>query len=271
AGMKDKQGITRQWFSVHNGLKQPVRELGELPPGVRVLQRLRNQRKLQRGSHSGNCFRIRLRSCSVLVGSENWQQRVQQIAAVGVPNYFGPQRFGRQGDNVQQVANWFADESRAPRSRNQRSLLLSSARSFIFNAVLSERVAQQSWNRALPGEELALSGSTRTFAGTTATAAELQQRLDEFDIHPTGPLWGKGANKTSAQVAELEAGIAARYPQLTEGLHRHGLSQERRPLRLQVCDLQSELETDVLNLHFRLARGAYATAVLRELVNTELS
>ena len=267
AGLKDKLGITRQWFSIHSGLKSPAVELNELPVGVRVLERLRNQRKLQRGSHRGNRFHVSLRSCVAL--ADQWQQRVHDIAAIGVPNYFGPQRFGR--NNLEQVCAWFADESRAPRARNQRSMLLSSARSFIFNAVLSDRVGQQSWNRALPGEEWALSGSTRTFADSQADAVTLEQRLREFDIHPTGPLWGEGGNKTADVVAALETSVIARYPELTQGLQRHGLLQERRPLRLQVLDLQSELNGDVLTLRFRLGRGSYATAVLRELVNTEMS
>lgn len=266
AGLKDKQAVTRQWFSLHcvHGCEQKH----ELPAGMRVLDRVRNRRKLQRGSHRGNRFVIILRDCSVPALPHEWQQRLQQIQRDGVPNYFGPQRFGFGEDNLNQAARWFAAEDQTPR-RNQRSMLLSAARSFIFNAVLSERVAKGSWNRILEGEVVALAGSSATFAGSRATLDELQERLVRFDIHPTGPLWGEGSIDSTGEVAAMEAAIAHRYPQFTAGLVQHGLQQQRRPLRVQVADLAATLCDGVLTLDFRLTRGAYATAVLRELVQTE--
>lgn len=266
AGLKDKQAVTRQWFSLHS---HPVCEQKqELPAGMRVLERVRNRRKLQRGSHRGNRFVITLRDCTMLAPALDWQQRLQQIQRSGVPNYFGPQRFGFGEDNLKQAARWFAAQDQNP-GRNQRSMLLSAARSFIFNAVLSERVAQGSWNRVLLGEVVALAGSSATFAGSRATPEELQERLVRFDIHPTGPLWGEGSVASTGEVAAMEVSIAGRYPQFTAGLVQHGLQQERRPLRVQVADLAATLQDDVLTLDFRLTRGAYATAVLRELVQTE--
>lgn len=266
AGLKDKQAVTSQWFSLHS--HHACEQKRELPAGIRVLQRVRNRRKLQRGSHRGNRFVITLRDCSELAATPAWQQRLQQIRGEGVPNYFGPQRFGFGEDNVDQAARWFAGQMPEP-GRNRRSMLLSAARSFIFNAVLSERVAQGSWNRIVPGEVVALAGTSATFAASRAAPDELQERLDRFDVHPSGPLWGDGAVASTGAVAELENAVGGRYPQLTTGLVRHGLRQERRPLRLQVSDLAATLQDDVLTLDFRLVRGAYATAVLRELVHTE--
>jgi len=266
AGLKDKHAVTSQWFSLHS--HQDCEQRKELPAGIRVLQRVRNRRKLQRGSHRGNRFVVTLRDCRELPATSVWQQRLQHIERDGVPNYFGPQRFGFGGGNLNQAARWFAAETQMPQ-RNQRSMLLSAARSFIFNAVLSERVAQASWNHILAGEVLALAGSSATFAGSRATPEELQERLDQFDIHPTGPLWGEGSLVSTGNVAAMETAIASRYPQFTAGLIQHGLRQERRPLRVQVADLAATVQDGVMTLDFRLTRGAYATAVLRELVQME--
>jgi len=266
SGMKDRQGVTRQWFSVHEGTSKPLRQAEIGIEGVTVLQR---SRKLQRGSHKANRFVVKVRACSEAAGNDNWQQRLQQIRQRGVPNYFGQQRFGWGADNLQQATSWFAGESPPPKSRTRRSMLLSSARSLVFNAVLSERVASGSWDRILPGEVVALNGSASTFVDSGATPLEMQQRLDEFDIHPTGPLWGAGETRTRDEVAELETAVAGRFADLTSGLQQHGLQQERRALRLQVADLQADMRSDVLVLSFMLTRGAYATSVLREFLQPE--
>lgn len=272
AGMKDRQGITRQWFSLRTGLRPQAANGPELAPVIRVLDRQRNRRKLQRGSHRANRFRIVLRNCRVLAGQASWQTRLQQIATQGVPDYFGPQRFGRDYGNLVQAETWFSTQT-PPASRDLRSIVLSAARSFLFNEVLSRRVQQGSWNRALPGEVMALSGSTRSFAADRASAEELQQRLASFDIHPSGPLYGGGTNAAGAEVAALETAVFERYPLFTRGLQQAGLQQERRPLRLQVSELEYDTHPaahgEVLTLRFRLERGGYATAVLRELIQLE--
>lgn len=265
AGLKDRQGITCQWFSLHN--LRDGGQLHPLPAGMRIVERVRNRRKLQRGSHRGNRFTIRIRGCGG-VATLPWQQRLQALQREGVPNYFGEQRFGQSEGNLEQAARWFAGEAPEPSQRHLRGMLLSAARSFIFNAVLSERVANGSWKHIVAGDVVALAGTAAVFAASRATADELQQRLDRFDIHPTGPLWGEGEGATEGDIAVLERMVAARYPQFTSGLARHGLRQERRPLRVQVVDLAADLHDDVVTLRFRLARGAYATAVLRELVHS---
>ena len=268
SGMKDKQALTRQWFSVHEGTSKPAMPVEVAVAGVKVLQRCRNSRKLQRGSHKSNRFVVTVREC-VELASGSWQQRLQLIGQRGVPNYFGPQRFGWGADNLEQAERWFAGDAPPPLSRTRRSMLLSSARSLVFNAVLSERVAGGSWDKILPGELVALSGSSSTFAASQATPPELQQRLEEFDIHPTGPLWGAGDTRTGGQVAELETAVTSRFAGFTGALVRLGLQQERRALRLQVQELQAELSAGVLVMSFRLTRGAYATAVLREFLHLE--
>jgi tRNA pseudouridine13 synthase len=264
AGMKDKMGVTRQWFSVP--LRKGADTSGNLEhPQLRVLHSARNSRKLRRGSHRGNSFHIVLRNPAG--DRDSVLQRAQLIAERGVPNYFGAQRFGRNENNVPEALSWFRGEL-AP-TRQQRSILLSATRSYLFNALLSQRVKQGNWNTWIPGDVMALAGSASNFACSRATADDLQRRLVEFDIHATGPLWGRGDPIVTEDALLLERDLAEQYPELCAGLVVHGLEQERRPLRAQVQNLQTHIEGDEVVVDFSLARGTYATSVLRELVHLE--
>jgi len=180
-----------------------------------------------------------------------------------VPNFFGEQRFGRQGDNVAQALAMFAGRRV---KRDERTLLLSAARSALFNRVLSRRVADDAWDRALDGEVWMLDGSRSVF-GPEAFEDALAARLVAFDIHPTGPLWGVGELRSAGAVRELElAAIEGEEAfALRKGLEAAGLKQERRALRLRPEQLAWEWPAhDVLQLTFQLPPGSYATTVLEQ-------
>jgi len=267
AGMKDKQARTVQWFSVLAG-RAASEEIPQLSAiGARVLQVARNSRKLRRGSHRGNNFNLRIRELrgdkSALV------ERLCSLETAGVPNYFGPQRFGYGGSTLKQALIGFTATATAPGKRgNAQGMQLSAARAFLFNQILSRRVLGQSWNTAMKGDLMALDGSASIFDAAKADVDELQERLIRLDIHPTGPLWGSGKPATTSRTAELEMELAASYSLLGDGLARAGLSQERRSLRLRISALQHAFEQDDLLLGFSLPKGSYATAVLRELIHT---
>ncbi|MEY4640271.1 MAG: hypothetical protein RLZZ227_265 [Pseudomonadota bacterium] len=264
AGMKDKMGITRQWFSVPHGDRTDTSAPVDHPQ-LRVLHSMRNSRKLRRGSHRANDFHIVLRNP---VGDlDSLLQRADLIGERGVPNYFGAQRFGRNENNVPDALAWFRGE--ATPLRQQRSLLLSATRSYLFNVLLSQRVKQGSWNAWVAGDVMQLAGSASSFACSRATPEDLQRRLAEFDIHATGPLWGQGEPAVTEDALALERDLADQYPELCAGLVMHGLEQERRPLRAQVKNLQVRIDGDEVIVEFSLARGTYATSVLRELVYLE--
>lgn len=262
AGLKDRHAVTRQWISLHlPGRADPDWAAFDVP-GVRVLQAVRHDRKLKRGAHRGNRFRIRLRSVTGEIGAVD--ARLGAIAAGGVPNYFGEQRFGRDGDNLVLARQLFAGQ-RLP--RHLRGYALSAARSLLFNRVLAARVDAGSWNRALAGEVWMLDGSHAIF-GPLPFDETLAARLAARDIHPTGPMWGRGPLRSEEDVRALEAAVAAAEPDLAEGLAAAGLDQERRALRLGVADLTWEWEDETtLLLAFALESGAYATTVLRELAD----
>lgn len=270
AGLKDRQGVCTQWFSIH----LPGKNVAEKPdlkiegPGIEVLQRVRNSRKIRRGSHRGNRFRIRLRELQSTVPevTENLSTRLQLISRQGVPNYFGEQRFGHENNNVTMALQMFAGELKLARGF-KRGMLLSAARSQLFNELLSLRVSEQSWDKYLPGDVINLNGSDSVFVPLEWDDT-LQERLERGDIHPTGPLWGRGELRSSGAAAAHELRCRLQHEELCAGLAAAGLQQMRRSLRLPVNELQWTFtqERD-LQLEFVLPPGTYATSVLRELVD----
>jgi len=267
SGMKDRQGITRQWFSFHLGIHDHAAALNFQHPRLTILRVMSNSRKLRRGSHRSNGFCITLRNFQ---GDLNvCMARLQLLTQQGVPNYFGSQRFGKDEGNVSRALDWFRGTIKSP-ERKEQSLLLSAARSFLFNTVLSERVASQNWNTCIEGDVMALAGTASIFASGRASTEELVQRLALLDIHPTGPLWGSGPLATTSVAAAQERNVANRFPELLAGLESHGLVQERRALRLKINNLKSHFNDTTLQLEFSLERGAYATTVLRELCVMEV-
>jgi tRNA pseudouridine13 synthase len=259
AGLKDRHAVTTQAFTVYlPGRAAPDWSALGLE-GVEVLSHSRHRRKLKRGALAGNRFRIVLRE--VDGDRERAAQVLQGIAARGVPNYFGEQRFGFGGANVERAQRMFAGERC---DRQTRSMLLSAARSHLFNAVLAQRVAQDCWDRGLSGEIWSLEGS-RSWFGPEQPSAALSARLASGDIHPSGPLWGRGALPGSDEARALEEAVLADFTALREGLERAGLEQERRALRLLPRDLHwTWIDDATLELAFSLPPGAYATVVLRE-------
>jgi len=264
AGLKDRHAVTRQTFSVQLAGK-PDLDWSTFPHAeVKVLAATRHSRKLKRGALRGNRFILVLRD--VQGDRESAEKVFQQIAARGVPNYFGEQRFGREGGNVAQARAMFAGRRV---ERDKRSFLLSAARSQIFNNVLAARVERGAWDTPLDGEIWSLAGS-RSWFGPEPFSDVLAERLARADIHPSGPLWGQGEPPTVADAGALEREIAAASSDLAEGVTAARMDQERRPLRLLPRDLKWRwLDDSALELAFELPAGAYATVVVRELATTE--
>lgn len=260
AGLKDRHAITRQSFSVHLAGRPDPDWSALAIPGVRVLAASRHEKKLKRGVHRGNRFRIRVRDVDGERGAV--ERRLALIRERGVPNYFGEQRFGREAGNIAQARAYFAGMRMR---RHEIGLALSAARSLLFNAVLATRVADGSWDSALDGEVWMLAG-THSIFGPEPWSVELARRLAAFDIDPTGPMIGAGELRTTGVVRAIEEGAIAPYRDLADGLANAGLGQQRRALRLRVEDLAHEWEGDgALVVEFRLPAGSFATVVLREL------
>jgi tRNA pseudouridine13 synthase len=260
AGMKDRHAVTTQRFSVHLP-KRVAPETGSLQSeDLRVLDSSWHNRKLPRGALAGNRFALVLREPQG--DREAIAARLAAIAAQGIPNYFGEQRFGRGGDNVAAAQRMFAGQRV---QREQRSILLSAARSELFNAVLAARIADGSWATGTQGEVWMLDGTHSVF-GPEEASDETRARAEAQDIHATGPMWGVGGLRSAGRARALEEAAVARFADLRAGLENAGLKQERRALRTRVQGLAHEwLGDGALRLVFELGPGSYATEVLAEL------
>lgn len=262
SGLKDRRAVTRQFFSIHlPGKPDPDLDALDLP-GVEVLGCFRHRRKLRRGTHLGNRFRIRLRDFAG--DPEQLRAGVERIRREGVPNYFGPQRFGHDGANLEQALALYRGELKS-RDRRFTGLLHSAARAFLFNEALARRIERGDWAGGADGELWMLDSSQSIF-GPEFLTDELSRRAAQGEIHPTGPLWGAGQSPAGGAVAELERVVAAAHPELAAGLEELGLKPQRRSLRLMARDLETDRDGEDWWLSLTLGRGQFATTLLRELV-----
>lgn len=265
AGLKDFHAVTRQWFSLRRptGARPNWAEFGQ--PGVTINNTVRHHKKLKRGGHKGNQFEILLRDISGDIADLN--QRLITIQQGGVPNYFGPQRFGREAGNMPQAYQLLVDKKKF-KNRGLRGLLMSSARSWLFNTVVSSRVAEHSWDTLMPNEPSNLHGSNSVFIAEQSEPA-LDQRLAALDIHPTAPLWGDGHARVMSASVDLHAWEQRQlrgYTDLMQGLENARLDYQRRATRSVAENLTWSVDGGDLNLSFALHKGQFATSVVRELV-----
>ncbi len=266
AGRKDRHALTWQWFSLHLPTDTAV-DLPEVPcEGARILRRVRHGQKLRTGALLGNRFTLTLRA--VQADHQALAQRIEALNVHGYPNWFGEQRFGHANGNVHGALAMFA-EPKVRISRNLRSLYLSAARAWIFNQVLAARVEAGTWCEARVGDCFNLDGSDNHTLALVVDDA-LRERLRRGAIHTTGPLWGTGRPQSARAVVQEELSIAAAWPELREGLERMGLRPERRAQRVLPRELQAQwLDAQTLRLDFVLPAGAFATSLLRELLELE--
>lgn len=263
AGLKDRQAVTTQWFSVPATGADQVdwQELGL--DDVELLEVSRHHKKLRVGSLRGNRFQITLRQ--VTASEPDMLHRLQALRQFGMPNYFGAQRFGHDRDNLVKANALFSGRIRRI-ERKQRGLLISAVRSQLFNEVLALRIAEGHWNQPLPGDAM------------LDEQGQVHQLGDDIDdillaecaslrLHPSGPLWGRGRSTVTKQVAELENRALQPFEKWRDKLEHVGLKQERRALRIPLPDLNWQRDGDTWQLSFTLPAGCYATVLLRELVD----
>ena len=263
AGLKDRQAVTEQWFSIH----LPGRELRlpETPDeGIEILEQRRHGRKLRRGALKGNRFEIVIRDCEGK--REAVEDRLGRIAAEGFPNYFGEQRFGRDGGNIPKARQMLRGKRRV-RDREQRAMLISTARSLIFNDLLALRIEKDCWRRPAPGDLMQL-GDGNSLFHAEAIDDELLARAEAGEVHATGPLAGEAAKLTpSGEALALEQQILDAHAPLVNGLGKQRVASARRALRVLPGGLEHAwLDDTSLRLAFSLPPGSYATALLRELM-----
>jgi len=263
-GLKDRVAVTTQWFSV------PLEGNPTVPQGVsdgiEVIATARHSKKLRRGQHQGNRFEINLRGVNAPLPYEEIRGRFHDACRAGVPNYFGPQRFGRDGENIRDGLAMMKGEFR-PRQAHIKGILLSALRSFLFNEILAARVEQGCWNRPLAGD-IFLSGVDGSPVEVSADDSELLERCASFDLHPGGALPGPGDSGARMDAAALEDRVLNQHSEISDILAERGPATDRRSLRLRPASASIDCNDDSsICVRFDLPRGSFATSLLREIVN----
>lgn len=228
SGLKDKRAVAHQWFSIRHPktAQRPKHE------NFSILDETKHNRKLRPGHHKENRFHIIVRGVpkSVRIANNALQQPI--------PNYFGPQRFGYQNNNLHRAINW-VNQSRPRIKIADRSRHLSVLRSFVFNEALATRVRGGTWCSSINGDVL-------------------------HGDFPTGPLWGRGQLPTSGQALAIERKLCEQHSEVCDALEWVGLRQERRALAVQPTGVELEQEENTIELRFALPKGSYATVALNE-------
>ncbi|MVF12775.1 tRNA pseudouridine(13) synthase TruD [Ketobacter sp. MCCC 1A13808] len=249
SGMKDRRGLTSQWFSIHLPGKAIEPDADELAQqGFNVLRWQRHNKKLRIGTHKYNRFHIVLRNLSQI---ERLNSRLPELKNLGVPNYFGAQRFGHGGANIEEALQW-VEQGKLPADRLLRSRVLSTLRGWLFNGVLADRVANGTWNQWQDQDLIQLNG-TQSFFTEPQWDDQLQQRFLSDDIHLSAYLAGCDQAGTIPD-------------QMLLLFNQARMEAEPRPLRLKAQQLRWNGDANALQIQFNLQKGAYATSVLRELV-----
>lgn len=266
AGLKDRNAVTEQWFCLQMpGKETPDFSLWQLD-GCRVIAITRQKRKLRIGTLKGNQFELTIRDISV---PEDVEARLQKVAEQGIPNYFGEQRFGRDGQNLTQALRW-ANQEITVRERNKRSFYLSAARSAMFNHVASERIENQTINQVLLGDALQLTGRGSWFVATAEELPTLQARVASGELSITAPLPGDGELGTQEDALVFETNSLESYHSLMTLMKNERVSSTRRAMIVKPQNFQWQwIDQTTLKLNFFLNSGSFATSVVREIINQD--
>lgn len=260
AGLKDRQAETYQWFSLYIPGKITPDFASFESEGVTILKVIRHNKKLRTGCLDGNKFAIVLRE----VSDKKTLQAVLDKVPHGVPNYFGHQRFGFDGHNVNAALQLF--NGRKIKDRFKRGIYLSAARSYLFNRVISQRISDNLHSSPLLGDCVQFVANRSFFPLPDLTEPTLQ-RLASREVCLTAPLWGAGELTSSDEAKQYELDCLQSFSDLQAGLAKEGLKQERRPLLLVPEQFSYQwLDDASVKIEFYLPAGCYATSVIRELI-----
>ncbi len=263
AGLKDRRAITRQWISFEGA--KPEHAAGVELPGLRVLEAHLHGSKLRTGHLRGNVFRLRVRGCPA-DRMDDVRRVFDRLVAEGVPNYFGEQRFGREGDNAARARAWIVGGGRPPRAPFERKLLVSALQAELFNRRVAARVAGEGLGRIHPGELVRKEDTGGLFV--VEDVAEAQERADRWALSPTGPMFGPKMRWPEDVAKEMESALLREAGIDEAALARIGRAGEgtRRPVRFQLGAPQLREADDGFEVEFALPAGSYATVVLREIL-----
>ena len=266
AGLKDRHAVTRQWISIF-GASPEALDRAEVE-GLRVLQAALHPQKLRTGHLRANRFRIRLREVDPS-RIEELRRLLFEIEEHGLPNYYGEQRFGRDGDNAARARRWVVGDARPPRAGFQRKLQMSALQSEIFNRCVAERVQSSTLGKIYAGELMKKHESGGLFVAPDLE--DTQARADAWEVSPTGPIfgakmrWPEGEARDREEALLRESGLTlgqlAKWKRVAPGT--------RRFVRIPVPNLDLAVSDNTVELDFTLPAGSYATILVREILKRD--
>ncbi len=267
AGLKDRHAITEQWFSVHlPGKPDPdLTTFVTNHEGVNaIIATTRHDKKLRPGDLISNTFTLTLTDLENVTFAI---QRLEKIKMLGVPNYFGNQRFGKNGNNITAAREWGQDKFRV-KDKSKRSFYLSAARSYLFNQVVSARIQAERFHVPMQGDLLIDSADNTHLVDDLAQANNLLQ--DGWQI--SAPMTGDNALPTQADAQAYEQGIIDKEPDLLKIIRDNRMRHDRRAMLLMPQDMSWEQNAEnTLVIRFTLPAGAFATAVMREVIENKMN
>ena len=265
AGLKDRHAVTEQWFSVRlpSGKKPDFSAFLAQYSSIEIIGTNWHGKKLRPGDLVGNDFVVTLAEVSDM---ESVIERLSKIEQMGVPNYFGSQRFGNDGNNIEEARRWGRDNVRT-RNANKRSMYLSAARSWIFNCIVSDRIEKACFNQAIIGDMLQLD-TTLSHVDAENVAAQ-NELLSKGKVQITAALAGDNALPTQAQSQQLEQIHLDAEPDLMALIRGNRMRHDRRTIALHPSGLQWQAEPSEITLTFSLDAGNFATSIIRELVQEQ--
>lgn len=265
AGIKDKRAVTTQTISIplRAGDDGAVARIESAAlEGVTVLDARRHGHKLRTGHLAGNRFDIVVRDLPDDAVAP-LARAFEELSRTGVPNAFGPQRFGNDGRNAERAAAWLRGEARPPRAPRARRFDFSALQSRIFNDVLDARVALGNFRAPLPGDVLKKTDTGGLFVSTDAETD--RGRAERGEVVPTGPIFGDKMMRPEGEARELEDRVAAPWLAGIDLAAARKLGEgTRRSLVLEVSAMEAApgAEPGTLRVRFVLPKGAFATTVL---------
>lgn len=263
AGLKDRHAVTDQWFSIHLPGKMTPDFSSLASDSLTILDVVRHDKKLRPGMLAGNAFTIRLHDISA---PRQLDIRLQEISERGVPNYFGLQRFGHDGNNLLEAAQLLTGNP--VKERHKRAIYLSAARSYLFNRLISARIENHCFFKPFRGDYVLSMISEQGVNPSSLTQwKQVCQQVLDLEYCVTAPLWGSGATACTGEAAEWEAGILQDMLPWLKALEHVGMQMDRRRGLLKPQRFCWRWIENTLVLQFTLGAGSYATSVLRELIN----
>lgn len=265
AGLKDRRAVTRQWVSVPAAAAERLGQLAS--DDLRLLKQSRHGNKLRPGHLHGNRFAVRIRGVATDTLA-SLAPLLERLKTQGFPNYYGEQRFGREGETLELGLKLLRGEQRPLRNRFLQKLALSAVQSALFNRTLARRLEDGLLQHVLPGDVMMKLPAGGIFAAEDVAAE--QARFGRREIVPTGPMFGRKMFPAAAVAKDREEAVLREAGLKADDFAGFGnlLAGTRRPLLCFVSDLEAEASADSALLRFSLPAGSYATVLLDEVMKS---